>query len=119
MRAEGVRLPVILYHQRILGKAISIRTCQLSIETMISLQETYGIHSFNLVHDNVTASPHKVKELCEQIISSGLSCEWRCSARPDSVDNQLLGLMYKAGCRGMFMGIESGSPVFRDSAAKK
>ena len=85
------------------------RRARYLIEKMTSLQETYGINSFALVHDNVTASAERVKDLCEQIISSGLSCEWMCSARPDSMDNELLGLMYKAGCRSIFMGIESGS----------
>jgi hypothetical protein len=77
---------------------------------MKSLQAIHGINSFNFVHDNFTASRNKVTDFCEQVMASGFSFEWRCSARPDSVDNELLGLMHMAGCRSIFMGIESGSP---------
>src|SRR5262249_17742176 len=34
---------------------------------------------------------------------------WRCSARTDCIDEDLIALMSKAGCRGIFFGIETGS----------
>ena len=34
---------------------------------------------------------------------------WGCSARTDCVDEELIELMSKAGCRGIFFGIETGS----------
>ncbi|HTV81878.1 MAG TPA: radical SAM protein [Acidobacteriaceae bacterium] len=33
-----------------------------------------------------------------------------CSARTDCVDDELIRLMYRAGCRGIFFGVEMGSP---------
>jgi hypothetical protein len=43
------------------------------------------------------------------MIEAGDGFRWNCSARTDSVDEELLELMGKAGCQGIFLGIETGS----------
>ena len=86
-----------------------LRSAQYLIETVRHVKAAYGIESFGFVHDNFTAAPPRVAQFCRDVIASGVEFEWRCSARPDSVDGELLDLMYAAGCRSIFMGIESGS----------
>ena len=87
-----------------------LRSAQYVIRTVRQVQAAHGISSFGFVHDNFTAAPARVARFCEEVIASGTEFEWRCSARPDSLDGPLLDLMYAAGCRSIFMGIESGSP---------
>ncbi|MFZ0942326.1 MAG: radical SAM protein [Syntrophobacteraceae bacterium] len=87
-----------------------LRSAQYVIDTVKYLKSMHGLTSFGFVHDNFTASPHRVADFCEHIIASGLEFKWRCSARPDCVDSKLLELMFTAGCRSIFMGVESGSP---------
>jgi radical SAM superfamily enzyme YgiQ (UPF0313 family) len=96
-----------------------LRSPQYVIDTVKQIKEQHGLSSFGFVHDNFTASPHRVAEFCRQIITSGVSFEWRCSARPDSVDSELLDIMHAAGCRSIFMGIESGSPRIQQLCLKK
>lgn len=79
------------------------------IEQMNALHRAYGCAKFNLVHDTFTASRAKVIEFCQALAASGCQFEWTCSARTDSVDEELLALMAKAGCTGLFFGIETGS----------
>jgi hypothetical protein len=43
------------------------------------------------------------------MIASGEGFTWSCSARTDCIDEKLLELMARAGCRGIFYGIEVGS----------
>jgi radical SAM superfamily enzyme YgiQ (UPF0313 family) len=33
-----------------------------------------------------------------------------CSARTDCVDDELIELMHRTGCRSVFFGVETGSP---------
>ncbi len=40
----------------------------------------------------------------------GTALQWSCSARTDCVDEELLDLMVRAGCEGIFFGVETGSP---------
>lgn len=76
---------------------------------MKELHERYGITSFSLVHDMFTVDRKRVVEFAEALLNSGDLYEWNCSARTDRVDDELLALMAKSGCVGIFFGVETGS----------
>jgi radical SAM superfamily enzyme YgiQ (UPF0313 family) len=79
------------------------------IAEMQRVRETYGISSFELVHDMFTVDRKRVVEFCEALIESKEEFTWGCSARTDCIDEELISLMARAGCRGIFFGIETGS----------
>src|SRR5579859_2094153 len=79
------------------------------ISDMRRVKQTYGISSFELVHDMFTVDRKRVMEFCEALIASKEDFTWGCSARTDCVDEELIALMARAGCRGIFFGIETGS----------
>jgi radical SAM superfamily enzyme YgiQ (UPF0313 family) len=80
------------------------------IAEMRRVRETYGISSFELVHDMFTVDRKRVVEFCEALLESKEQFTWGCSARTDCIDEELIALLARAGCRGIFFGIESGSP---------
>lgn len=80
------------------------------IKQMRVLKQSYGLSSFELVHDMFTVDRRRVVAFCEALLGCDEKFVWSCSARTDSVDEQLLALMAEAGCRGMFFGVETGSP---------
>src|SRR5256714_7349350 len=80
------------------------------IAEMRRVKQTYGINSFELVHDMFTVDRKRVVAFCEALLESKEEFYWGCSARTDCVDEELIALMAKAGCRGIFFGIETGSP---------
>jgi len=84
------------------------------IADMRRVKQTYGINSFELVHDMFTVDRKRVVAFCEALLESKRKDPedafiWGCSARTDCVDEELIELMSKAGCRGIFFGIETGS----------
>lgn len=76
---------------------------------MRALEKLYGVRDFILVHDMFTVDRKRVVEFCQAMIDASTGYEWSCSARTDSVDEELLALMVKAGCGGLFFGVETGS----------
>ncbi len=86
-----------------------LRSPQRVLADMQAIAQGYGIRSFILVHDMFTVDRRKVVEFCEEMIASGEDFTWSCSARTDCVDEGLLELMARAGCRSIFFGIEVGS----------
>lgn len=76
---------------------------------MCAIASRYGIRAFDLVHDMFTIDRRKVTAFCECMLKSGENFTWSCSARTDCVDEELLALMARSGCRGMFFGVETGS----------
>src|SRR5947207_1703247 len=79
------------------------------IADMRKVRQTYGINSFELVHDMFTVDRKRVMEFCEALLESKEEFTWGSSARTDCIDEELIALMAKAGCRGIFFGIETGS----------
>jgi radical SAM superfamily enzyme YgiQ (UPF0313 family) len=79
------------------------------IAEMRRVRQTYGVNSFELVHDMFTVDRKRVVAFCEALLESKEEFIWGCSARTDCVDEELIALMARAGCRGIFFGIETGS----------
>ncbi|MDD5136302.1 MAG: radical SAM protein [Candidatus Omnitrophica bacterium] len=67
---------------------------------------------FNLKH---------AEQVCNEMISRGLNKKivWFTSTRVDIVNQHMLDLMYKAGCRLVTFGIESGNQHILDSINKR
>lgn len=76
---------------------------------MRSIFAQYGIRHFELVHDMFTVDRKRVVRFCEEMLAAKEPFTWDCSARTDCVDEELLDLMARSGCRGIFFGIETGS----------
>ncbi len=89
------------------------------IAQMREVRRSLGIEEFHLVHDSFTVSRGKVFEFCEALIRSGEKFRWSCSARTDCVDEELLAVMAKAGCIGVFFGVESGSCRLQEAIGKR
>ena len=73
------------------------------------VQGLYGATKVHFTHDLFTAHRAWVVEACEALIAAGSPVAWTCSARTDTVDEELLALMARAGCSAIYFGIESGS----------
>ncbi|MDD2734681.1 MAG: radical SAM protein [Desulfuromonadaceae bacterium] len=84
------------------------RSYQNVIQELKYYIEEYGITSFNFLDLTFTANPQRSKELCQAIIDAGLEIQWWCETRAN-VPLELVTLMYKAGCRYIVVGVETGS----------
>lgn len=71
--------------------------------------ETYGIKVIRFEHDIFTVDKRRLQLFCEKLIKSGIPIAWRCSSRVDTVDEEMIRLMRKAGLKSIFFGIETGS----------
>jgi len=81
------------------------------------MHHNYGISDFALTHDLFTVNRRKVIEFCDAVAGRGYT--WKCSARQDCVDDELLERMRAAGCRSIYYGIEAGSPRMQEISKKR
>jgi radical SAM superfamily enzyme YgiQ (UPF0313 family) len=58
-------------------------------------------------------------ELCRNITTSALSLCWRCETRIDTLDEELIEKMSKAGCIGINFEIETNDPEIAKSVNRK
>ncbi|MCX6004005.1 MAG: radical SAM protein [Chloroflexi bacterium] len=92
------------------GSKMRVITLQKVVNELEILKEVYGTDEFYFT-DNIFNYPAKHAEsICEEIISRRLNIKWYCIANPCSLSKDLLRLMKEAGCYGLSLGNESGSP---------
>lgn len=77
------------------------------IEELSLLRNEYGRDTVHLADDTFDLKRSRTEQLCEEIGKLGM--KWTCLARIDLIDEELLVMMAEAGCRSIFLGIESGS----------
>jgi anaerobic magnesium-protoporphyrin IX monomethyl ester cyclase len=67
-----------------------------------------GYDRISFADDVFTLRKTRVLEICAEIGRRGLNFYWECLARVDSIDDATYQVMYQAGCRRVYFGIESG-----------
>ena len=92
------------------GKKIRFRSPDNIIDEIYFLRKQYGIKNLSFQDSTFLVSKSRTKKLCEMLMSSGMDVGWSCSSRVDTVpDNKTLEMMKKAGCKSIFLGVESGN----------
>jgi len=74
------------------------------------MMKKYGTKGIYFINDNFTLRKKETAELCNLMIDNKLDLEWVCDTRVDLVNDELLALMSKAGCKTIWFGVESASP---------
>ncbi|MES9929015.1 MAG: radical SAM protein, partial [Candidatus Thiodiazotropha sp. 6PDIVS] len=78
----------------------------------------YGIRHVMFVDDLFLASRKRASEFCRILIKEGLNMTWSCTSRVDTVHEDVLALMKKAGCWEISFGLESGSQEMLEKMMK-
>jgi radical SAM superfamily enzyme YgiQ (UPF0313 family) len=94
---------------RFFGRKYRLKSPGRMVRDMMTLHRRYGTRRFELVHDNFTVDRRRVIAFCEAVASTRAGFVWTCSSRTDTLDDELVDVMWSAGCRGYFFGVESGS----------
>lgn len=102
-----------------LGTKIRMHSPDYLIEEIKYLQKNYGIKEVLFYDDTFTTFRNKVKEFCLKIIQQKINISWVCFSRVDTIDEETLILMKKAGCHQIMYGIESGSEEILKNINKK
>jgi radical SAM superfamily enzyme YgiQ (UPF0313 family) len=84
-------------------------SAQKIVEEIDHYVEKYGVDGIYFREDLFTANHKRLKEVCDLLIERPYSINWACEARADITDKSLIEKMYESGCRGMYLGVESGN----------
>jgi len=88
------------------------------VDELEFLKNEYGFQGFNFWDDTLTISKDHVKNICQEILDRELNINWYARARVNTVDEEIIKLMRKAGCARISFGIESGSPRILEKVKK-
>ena len=90
------------------NKRVRFHSAAYVIE-LIRYLMSMGFRELSFEDDNFTANRKRLHEVCNYLISNEIGLHWSVNARIDTVDEDTLRLMKRAGCWYISYGIESGS----------
>lgn len=88
-----------------------------SVENIIQelrLIKSLGFKGLYFNDETFTLDKKRLSNLMDAMIKEKISFSWACNARVDTVDQEILSLMKKAGCNCVFYGVESGNQGILD-----
>jgi radical SAM superfamily enzyme YgiQ (UPF0313 family) len=91
------------------GRRFRAHSPRRVLDEVEELYYKYKIRHILIQDDTFTVNKARVHEICDLIIASNMQLSWFCFARANTVDEELLKKMKRAGCYSIGFGVESGS----------
>ncbi len=88
---------------------LRLRSPKNFVDEVEMLHRDYGYRAFDFWDDTMTIVKSHILDICSEIIKRKLDIAWYARARVNTVDEEILSAMKKAGCRIIGFGVESGS----------
>ena len=101
------------------GRQLRARSVPRVVEEIGWLLERKPGAFLHIEDDTFTVNRKRVLQFCDALIASDLGVQWGCTARIDAIDEPLVARMAEAGCKSVFLGIESGSDDVRAKVHKR
>lgn len=76
-----------------------------------SIREIGPVKNVVFIDDTFNVPLPRFKDLCRMMIQSNYGFNWYSYFRCSNSDEEAIDLMAESGCKGVFLGIESGSPA--------
>lgn len=80
--------------------------------------QALGYGSVYFVDDHFLLQPKRIEAICRGVDDNGITIQWGCEGRVDSVAQHLFPAMANAHCRTLMFGLESGSQKILDRLRK-
>lgn len=74
-----------------------------------AIRELGSVNTLTFIDDTFNVPKERFREILRMIIRKNYKFKWNSFYRSDHGDPETIDLMGKAGCEGVFLGIESGS----------
>ncbi len=80
------------------------------IEEITDLVNNHGVRAVSFADELFCRNSAEAREFCDAVLNCDVEFTWGCMMRTGILSKDDLAYMYKAGCRWIEFGVESGSP---------
>ena len=101
------------------GGKVRRRSVGPFVDELAALVQEHRPTFVDIVDGTFTFNRKYTVEFCQQLIERKVPLLWRCTARYDTVDDELLPLLKRSGCAALYFGLESGSQRVLDRVDKR
>ena len=100
------------------GKRLRFHSAEYTVNMLHRLISKYNERLIAIKDDTFTFNRKRVIKICDEIIKHNLRFVWSCDTRVDTLDEEVLYAMRRAGCQIISLGVESASREILDNINK-
>jgi len=100
------------------GYKLRLRSVDSVVKEIVECVEKYKIVNFFFAADTFTWDKEWVIDFCKAILNKGIKIRWGTNSRVDTLDEERIIWMKKAGCYVVGFGAESASPFMLEKMKK-
>ncbi len=89
---------------------VASRDARSVVDDLAALTAEYDSQYVRFYNNAFNLSPSFVREFCTLVIERGLSFYWSDCARFNNLTEEMVDLLYRAGCRKLVFGLDTASP---------
>lgn len=91
------------------GEEFAVRSPAHVVAEIEENRRRFGIHHFRFTDDTFAVGMNWTREFTDRMLATGAPYEWVCLTRVDLMTPERMQLLRRAGCKRLYVGIESGS----------
>jgi anaerobic magnesium-protoporphyrin IX monomethyl ester cyclase len=105
----------------LMGRGLRLRSPILVVDEMEMLYRTYGQNYFGFIDDNLVVNKKHVLSICNEIVRRGMNIQFESSVgfHINSLDEEIIDAMVRAGCTYFILPIEHGNEQIRNKIIGK
>lgn len=103
----------------VFGRKYRFRSSQSVVNEIGLLINEYNAKGIYFREDLFTVNEKRVIALCNEIKKRGLDFDWECESRVNTINEEMLTAMKRAGCKLIWFGVENGSQRILDYLNKQ
>jgi len=100
------------------GRWVRMRTVENALEELVSLGTRYDFKYINFADDNLSLDREWLLNFCDQFPRK-VGLPFDCYCRCDTLDDEKMTALADAGCKHIFLGLESGNDFIRNDILNK
>ena len=101
------------------GHKLRLRSSKNVVDEMEHLIEDHNAEILAFMDDTFTLNKKRVYDICDDLKERKIDNYWGCTARVDTISNDLLKKMKDAGCITLLLGVESADQQTLDELNKQ
>ncbi len=108
-----------LWPSTLYGHRFRPRSAVNVVDELEEAVKKYGVDEVYFDDDSMALNKERMLEICRLIDERGIEFEWIAQCRVDTMDEEVMTAMKKAGCRYIRFGVESGSLKMLETIKKR
>ncbi|MBU1863560.1 MAG: B12-binding domain-containing radical SAM protein [Candidatus Omnitrophica bacterium] len=101
------------------GVPFRLRSSENVLNELEQIVHEFNIRDIRFMDDHFTVDKQRTIAICKGIIDRSMNIRFTCLSRVDTLDEESIGYLKRAGCQMVFLGIESGSQRILDYYNKR